>query len=250
MSYEHRLHDPAFPIPSWLYGTIGIHDVFNHRQLGPWYEFLCNDALYINGAVAEFGVFRGDSLITAALWLTRLGSDKVLHGFDTFMGLPSPHIYDSMCQFDSLFQSGRISRRHHDDVQLFRDIESSGLHHRHYFQDTNLPFVESRIKSFGLTNIHLHAGQFKHTIRNIDVRFSAILLDCDLYESYRDVLPYCWSHLSLGGMIYLDEYYSLKYPGPRIAVDEFCATISHKPEQIQNYSLPGEFERWCLRKPK
>ena len=39
----------------------------------------------------------------------------------------------------------------------------------------------------------------------------AVLMDCDLYDSYMDTFNFVWSRLNNGGMIYLDEYYSLKF---------------------------------------
>ena len=47
----------------------------------------------------------------------------------------------------------------------------------------------------------------------------------------------------------MDEYYSLRYPGPRIAVDAFCAKRGISPQRAMGYDRPSEFERWFLRKP-
>ena len=77
-------------------------------------------------------------------------------------------------------------------------------------------------------------------------KFMAALLDCDLYVSYRVALPFAWKRLTIGGYIYLDEYYSLKFPGGRIATDEFFATKMDKPHKHKDE--PGDFERWYVRK--
>ena len=126
------------------------------------------------------------------------------------------------------------------------------IYSQHQFNDTNLNLVRKRIESFNLNNIKLIVGLFKETINSIpsNIKFSCVLLDCDLYESYKDVLNFVWDRLSPGGLIYLDEYYSLKYPGARIAVNEFCKKITLSPERIYAYSSYGEFERWYLRKPR
>jgi hypothetical protein len=42
-----------------------------------------------------------------------------------------------------------------------------------------------------------------------------------------------WSNTIKGGIFYLDEYYSLKFPGAKIAVDEF---LVGKKFQIINFS--------------
>ena len=47
-------------------------------------------------------------------------------------------------------------------------------------------------------------------------------------------------------MIYLDEYYSLKFPGARIATDEF---LNGKSAQLNMaHQTKGEFERWHVIK--
>ena len=54
-----------------------------------------------------------------------------------------------------------------------------------------------------------------------DLIFSAALIDCDLYCSYKQSLPFVWDKLSKGSYMFLDEYYSLKFPGARIATNEY-----------------------------
>jgi hypothetical protein len=44
----------------------------------------------------------------------------------------------------------------------------------------------------------------------------------------------------------LDEYYSLKFPGARIATNEFFQDKQHKPQKHAH--IHGEFERWFLKK--
>jgi hypothetical protein len=67
-------------------------------------------------------------------------------------------------------------------------------------------------------------------------------MDCDLYQSYLDKFEFVWPRLSIGGMICLDKYYSLKFLGDRLATDEFMS---------DKYSIPmmdpresGDFQRW------
>jgi hypothetical protein len=70
----------------------------------------------------------------------------------------------------------------------------------------------------------------------------AALLDCDLYSSYKIALPFIWERLSRGGYVYLDEYYSLKFPGARIACDEFFSLLFEKP--LKAAQIQRDFERW------
>ena len=52
-------------------------------------------------------------------------------------------------------------------------------------------------------------------------KISSANLDCDLYEGYKICLPIVYENLSKSGFIHLDEYFSFKYPGAKIACDEF-----------------------------
>ena len=76
--------------------------------------------------------------------------------------------------------------------------------------------------------------------------FSLVLIDADLFQSYATTLPVLWNRLNPGGTVYLDEYYSLKFPGPRIAVNAFMPTI---PDGTL-LELPSwmDIERWAIKK--
>jgi len=79
-----------------------------------------------------------------------------------------------------------------------------------------------------------------------DKKYSLILMDVDLYLPYAKALPILFEHLSPGGKIYLDEYYSLKFPGPRIAVNNFLNTrLDANLEELGDWL---DFERWVIFK--
>ena len=73
-------------------------------------------------------------------------------------------------------------------------------------------------------------------------------LDCDLYQSYLDVLNGLYKNVKQGGSIIFDEYYSLKYPGARIAVNEFF--YNQPVDRFEKYITQESFERWCVVKWK
>ena len=117
------------------------------------------------------------------------------------------------------------------------------------FSSSNIDIINKKMKMFKLDNIHLVSGAFVDTFTNNRVkpsRVMAALLDCDLYSSYKMVLPFVWQRLSKGGYIFLDEYYSLKFPGARIATDEYFADKKEKP--FMHELIQGDFERWGVRK--
>lgn len=70
--------------------------------------------------------------------------------------------------------------------------------------------------------------------------------DCDLYDRYKIVLPYVFERLVNKGYVHLDEYYSLKFPGARIACDEFCEANNIRP--IKQMTPETEIEQWYLGK--
>ena len=82
--------------------------------------------------------------------------------------------------------------------------------------------------------------------KNKDAKFMSSLIDCDLYESHKIALPFVWDRLVEGGYMYLDEYYSLKFPGARIATDEFFVNKADEPEMYSRKSM--DFERWFVIK--
>jgi hypothetical protein len=63
-----------------------------------------------------------------------------------------------------------------------------------------------------------------------------------------ETLNYGWERLIPGGIVFLDEYYSLKFPGARIAVNEFFADKKgYEMLEVSDKSI-DDFERWIIRK--
>jgi len=117
------------------------------------------------------------------------------------------------------------------------------------FSETSLSLLESKIKHLELDNIILVDGDYKDTMTkqaHTNSKFMSVLMDCDLYESHKIALPFVWDRLVDGGYMYLDEYYSLKFPGARIAADEFFSDKVAKPEMYPRQLM--DFERWFVRK--
>ena len=229
------------------------------------------------GDIYEFGVYRGSSLISIALLAKRLGSKKHFWGFDSFCGFPGFSPQDELKNFtlENGF-SNEIINNHKlllklkssytqiriKDNNLFKKIISyvddkdlkeslkklgkSGL-----FEDASYDGLMKKIQLLELDNITLIKGNFSETVdshfyKNSKKVFSANI-DCDLYEGYKITLPPLFNNLVNGGYIHLDEYYSLKYPGPKIATDEF---LSKNPNAVlkQNKTRCNEFKRHYITK--
>lgn len=91
------------------------------------------------------------------------------------------------------------------------------------FSSVNKDSLLRKISLLGLKNIVLVDGFFDDSMNdeNLPEVIYAAFLDCDLYESYKTTLSRVWPRLNTGGFAYLDEYYSLKFLGAKLAVDGF-----------------------------
>jgi hypothetical protein len=239
----------------WEYDVFGIYNYHQPGKLQPYYAWIVSNHEKLPGHVVEAGVFKGRSLLATAMLLKELGSDKKVYGFDSFSGFPPIyHGNDELSMFDNLLKDGRISSAHYDahlklkkyrsflknETMTVKNISSSAD-----FSDTSMERIQKKAEFLGLDNIVLVAGDFLETMRqdNLpDLGFMAGLLDCDLYLSYQTALPFIWQRLSQLGYLWLDEYYSLKFPGAKIACDDFFSILAEKPQKYP--TADGEFERW------
>jgi hypothetical protein len=240
-----------------------ILNVYNFRKPGPlegYFTFVKENHAILPGDLLEAGVFRGRSLLGMAMLLKELGSHKKIYGYDTWSGFPP--IYapeDELEKWEELYRAGRISEQHFEKTKLQVShrtlgasagtrIDSSNISMSGDFSSCTRSDLEAKIAYLGLDNIVLAEGDFAQTMvatKGPSVLMAA-LIDADLYNSYKVALPYIWPRLTRGGYLYLDEYYSLKFPGARIACDEYFADCPDKPQPHDN--LFGDFERWYVRK--
>lgn len=244
----------------YLFNLMGVENFRkdSFSRLRHYFNFIRENDSKFDGNIWEFGVFRGASLVATALLLKEIGSKKKVYGMDSFSGFPSYDEKDSLEQFSlkcpSVFTEDlcKIAIQSHEIVEYnskiqpqANNISSSGA-----FNDTSLDFVNKKIDHFELDNIVLIEGSFENTIPRIEDSFDekifAANIDCDLYLGYKLALDFCWKGLINNGFIHLDEYYSLKFPGAKIATDEFCSLKNIRPIKLD--SRAGEFERWAIIK--
>ncbi len=170
------------------------------------------ETLDIPGDVAECGVYKGQNTFFFSQTLLDNGSEKTLHAFDSFCGFPQ----DSK---DGV------------DLKKFSDVK---------FEDV-FEFLSQR------ENVSIHKGYFDEVLPSFgDLVFSCVILDCDLYDSYKTCLEFFYPRMSPGGVIVLDEYFSKKYPLARVAIDEFCKTVKEKPDMFKLEDTG--WERWRIVK--
>jgi hypothetical protein len=177
-------------------------------------------------AVVECGVYRGQGLATLAWWLREQEDMRWIWGFDSFSGFPTASLEDAI--------GGVIP--HFSQPQ--------------YYAATSLQVTQAFIDRHGLSDrVRLVKGYFHETLNPPPVdQISVLILDCDLYESYKICLARLYPRILSGGWIIFDEYFSPKYPGARQAVDEFFSDKPEKPVLAEHLLPEHPYERWYVIK--
>jgi hypothetical protein len=237
----------------YIFNILNI-DNFNkeNSHLRNYYSFIVKNDKKYQGNLYEFGVFKGKTLLATALLLKKINSRKKIIGFDSFAGFPRYHKNDKLFnlkKFNNIFKKHLILKKCLNFLNGNR-INEKNISTSGDFSDVSLKELKKKIKFLKLNNIELIKGDFQKTIphyfKNIQNIFSANI-DSDLYESYNIVLKNIYPKLIKNGIIHLDEYYSLKFPGARIATDEFLKKNKNvKLKKIKRFDW--EFERYYLQK--
>ena len=158
----------------------------------------------------------------------RGGDTRSVFGFDSFQGFPHATSCDMI---DGTVPSSSNSK---------------------YFAGTSENEVRDFFRTLSLHDrIMVIPGFFGNTLPKSPVKLiSLLILDCDLYESYRTCLEYLYPKVQEDGWIILDEYFSPKYPGARIAVDEFFSDKPEKPRLAKHLLAEHPYERWHIVKTR
>lgn len=244
-------------LKNWEFGALNIYNYKKPGTLKNYFDFVKNNHTDLEGDIVECGVFQGKSLISMGLMLKEIKSNKIVYGYDSFEGFPSIHKNDDLSKFDELYKNNLISKKQYNDVLLNKelrmlttgeDIDTKNISNSGDFSHTNQMHIIEKCKYLGLDNIKIVKGPFYKTMikKQKPIKIFAALIDCDLYESYKIALPFVWDKLVKKGYIYLDEYYSLKFPGAKIATDEFLKSYQRKP--LKHASDKSGFERWYIKK--
>jgi O-methyltransferase len=174
----------------------------------------------VPGAVVECGVWKGGSMMAAALTLLRLGaSDRDLYLFDTFQGMPPPTQEDVFSAYD-----GYSPMRH------WRRRANRGTAAESTWHYVTAGEVRAALLSTGYPaeRVHLVEGRVEETVPAGAPEAIALLrLDTDWYESTRHELEHLYPRLSPGGVLILDDYGH--YEGARRAVDEYFDAHGGRP---------------------
>ena len=172
----------------------------------------------IPGEIIECGVFKGESLIRFAHFRDILGtnsSSKII-AFDNFND-----IYP-----DTSYTEDQAQRQHW--------METAGS------SSISVEQLDTVLKKKNITNYELIPGDICKTVpeyvsKNKGLKIALLNIDCDFTEPTFTSLKYFWDHISVGGIILLDNYggwgtSNLSYHGDTKGVDDFLNTLNIKPQ--------------------
>lgn len=165
----------------------------------------------IPGAVVECGVWRGGSMQAVALTLLSLGeTDRELHLFDTFEGMPPPTENDTRTTHSGSVSAEELLEASDKDSKLWA---IAGL------EDVQKAMAET---GYPMEKVHFRPGLVEDTTPGQAPDTIAILrLDTDWYASTKHELEHLYQRLSPGGVLILDDYGD--WDGARKATDEWLA---------------------------
>jgi hypothetical protein len=162
----------------------------------------------VPGSIVECGVWKGGSMMAAALMLGELErADRDLYLFDTFDGMPRPKA------IDATFEGEPAS----DIFEALKTGDDSSAYCRAQFQEVHDALVST---GYPQERISMIKGKVEETIPGSAPDSIALLrLDTDWYESTRHELEHLFPRLSPGGVLIIDDYGH--WQGCKRAVDEY-----------------------------
>jgi hypothetical protein len=161
------------------------------------------------GAVVECGVWRGGSMMAAALTLRRLGNEaRELFLYDTFAGMTEPEEVDRAYDGSTAEQA---MHAHDPSAGSMPEWCNAALEEvRRNMASTAYP----------PERIHYVAGAVETTIpATLPGPIALLRLDTDFYSSTRQELVHLYPLVVSGGVVIVDDYGA--WQGARKAVDEF-----------------------------
>lgn len=199
-------------------------------------------------AYAECGVYRGTTFLPIYHLCEKIFKDFTMDAIDSFSGFPEETVLnenDEFEKFEILFREGRINKDH---LEMARERCTKLLKKEHlqkeYFVDYEHGFRDKCNRKDEINIVKCSFSDLETNVIGGRDRYDLVFLDCDLYLSYRYCLDF-FKNITV--ILIFDEYYSLKYPGARIACDEF---VERNPswEFFNKIESRPYFERWGIKK--
>lgn len=161
----------------------------------------------IPGALVECGVWRGGSMMAAALTLQHLGAaTRELYLFDTYEGMPPPTEVDRDASGASAASLLHRTPRDQRSVWAIAGLED----------------VQANMATTGYPSGYIHyvPGQVESTIpAQAPEQIALLRLDTDWYESTQHELRHLVPRMAPGAVLIIDDYGH--WQGARKAVDEY-----------------------------
>jgi len=163
--------------------------------------------LKVPGEIVELGCFKGVTTMIMQKTLDQYRSNKRIHVYDSFQGLPEKTKKDG----STYFKKGFCRAEERDLIMNFKKAK------------LKLPVI--------------HKGLFKDTLPgHLPNKISFAYLDGDFYTSTKEGLKHLYLRLSKGAIVVIDDYCDPKVhnvhnilPGVKRACDEF---FKNKPEKM------------------
>jgi O-methyltransferase len=164
---------------------------------------------HVPGDIVECGVWRGGSMMAAALTLRRLhDTGRDLHLFDTYSGMAEPSAADVPSPYDGYSPRRRWERRRRGRTSDWAAVSAAEVGRN--LSGTGYP----------PERVHLVEGLVEDTLPAAAPDQIALLrLDTDWYASTKHELVHLYPRLVEGGVLIVDDYGH--YEGARRAVDEY-----------------------------
>ncbi|HEY5802375.1 MAG TPA: TylF/MycF/NovP-related O-methyltransferase [Lysobacter sp.] len=161
----------------------------------------------VPGAIVECGVWKGGSMMAAALTLKHLGAERPIYLFDTFEGMTQPATVDVDIHGEAALATYSRIREQPEKAQW---CEARIDEVRKNMQSTQHPAH--------LT--HLVEGTVEVTVPGqAPAEIALLRLDTDWYASTRHELEHLYPRVTEHGLIVIDDYGH--WAGSRKAVDEY-----------------------------
>lgn len=158
----------------------------------------------VEGRVAECGCFRGLSSYVLCHYLREEdpGFDgRTFHIFDSFEGISALSEQDGAG--DPSIPVGRVKRA----TGMFR---------------AGIDEVRATLAEF--PGVNFHPGWIPASFTGVSVAaYRIVHLDLDLHDPTRAALEYFYPLLAPDGVIVCDDHGSIRWPGARTAVEQFCS---------------------------
>jgi hypothetical protein len=174
----------------------------------------------IEGAVMEFGVWRGGMSLIARKAMEQFKADRDQYLFDTFEGMTSPNSFDKEINSNKealiLLNKTRKRQKTNGDYDIWCKA--------------SLLDVQAGMESLNsdVTSVRYIKGDVLDTVpKQLPEKIAICRIDTDWYESTAHILNHCWPRIVDGGILILDDYDY--WSGARKAVDEFFEREGIKP---------------------